>query len=63
MDGIAGDGFATGVLEIFHAGAWGTVCDGRRMPEARPFERDDIVMEDYYIGLSPVRILLGISVY
>lgn len=58
VDGTSGGGFATGILEVFHAGAWGSVCDGRRMPEPRPFERDDIIMDEYYIGVSNVRGLV-----
>ena len=44
----------SGVLEIFHAGAWGTVCDGG-------FNFVEVVSEftyyvdDYYSGLNPVR--------
>lgn len=59
MNGTAGEGFATGILEVFHAGAWGTVCDGRRMPVPRPFERDDIIQREYYIGISDVRSCLA----
>eukprot|EP00892_Ulva_mutabilis_P008801 jgi/Ulvmu1/6293/UM288_0001.1 len=50
--GTSGEGYKSGILEVFHAGAWGTVCDGRRLAEPRQFDRDDIYSADYLVGIS-----------
>eukprot|EP00892_Ulva_mutabilis_P007273 jgi/Ulvmu1/4918/UM202_0003.1 len=49
--GVAATG--TGVLEIFHAGAWGTVCDG--MPNFEQVSRNDYIAFDGVAPLTQVR--------
>lgn len=56
VDRTVEGGRTTGIVEVFHAGAWGSVCDGRRMAASVLVDRSNIVPEIELVGITEARV-------